>query len=76
MAMDKDRLGTAIWTAIKALHTYNPAITAPMDAAGLLLWKEIAEEIILEIQGHAVVSSTGTDPVGDGLQVVSTGTVL
>lgn len=75
MAMDKDRLGSAIWTAVKALYSYGPDMTPTMDAAGLLLWKTVADKIILEIQGHAVVTSVGIDPPGDGSNVNSTGTV-
>lgn len=62
MAMDKDRIGTAIWTAVKALYSYSPSITPAADAAGLALWKVISDQIILEIQGHAVVTSTTSTP--------------
>jgi hypothetical protein len=62
MGMDKDRLGLAIWTFVKTQTSFGAALTAPLDAAGLALWKGIANEIILEIQGHAVVTSTTTTP--------------
>ena len=73
MSLDKDRLGTAIWTTIKAQESNSPAISPAQDAAGLALWKSIAKEIIDEITGHAVVDSSGADPQGGS--VTSTGTV-
>lgn len=62
MAMDKDRLGAAIWTAVKAQTSFGAELDATQDAKGLALWKAIANQILLEITGHAVVSSTTSTP--------------
>lgn len=56
MAMNKDTLGAAIWTALKATQTYSPALTVPQDAAGLLVWTKVADEIIKHVIANAVVS--------------------
>jgi hypothetical protein len=54
MAMDKDRLGAAYWSRVKALHgAYSPSLTGAQDAAGLALWTAIADETIKEIVAHA-----------------------
>lgn len=73
MSLDKDRLGSAIWTTIKAQESYSPAISPSQDAAGLALWKSIAKEILDEIKNNAVVDSTGADAQTG--TVTSTGTV-
>lgn len=73
MSMLGTRLGTQIWTTIKALQTYSPAITPAQDAAGLALWQAIATDIVAEVTGHAVVTATGADPQGGSVD--STGTV-
>jgi hypothetical protein len=80
MAMDKDRLGQNIWTFVKTQTSFGAALTAPLDAAGLALWTGIADEIIKEIQNHAVVTSTTSTPGaqsgGDTLPGTATGTVV
>lgn len=59
------RLGTAIWTAVKAQETYNPPLTGPQDAKGLALWIAIATEITNEFVTNATITpDTFTTPSG------------
>lgn len=54
MAMDKNRLGDAIWAAIKATYgAYMPAMTSQYDTLGRDLWRAVADEIISEIDTNA-----------------------
>lgn len=49
MAVDKTRLGLALWTKIKTHTAFNPAITPALDAEGLSLWTDVADEILKEL---------------------------
>lgn len=62
MALDKDRLGAAMWTAVKNLNTYGTSMTSAADAKGLAHYKAIADEIIKEFIGNAVVTGTTETP--------------
>lgn len=68
MALDKDRLGTAIKNAVMA--NTPPAGTAITPTQLENMWKAIAKEIIDEFKNFGVVQVTGvtagTDPSGPG----------
>ena len=74
MAMDKDRLATAIVTALQAS---NAEITGAAQAALLAQWKLIANEFINEIKNHATVAVTSVSgvTVGGGTSGPGTGSV-
>ena len=59
MALDKDRLGNAIVTALKLL---NSEIGGANEAELTIVWKTIANEIILELKNNGVVNTTVTTP--------------
>ncbi len=62
MALDKDRLGLALWTRVKTETSFGGALTPALDAKGLSLWTGIADEIIKEFIGNAVVTGTTATP--------------
>lgn len=62
MALDKDRLGLGMWNAVKALNNYGTALTPAADAKGLAYHTALADEIIKEMIGHAVVTGTTSTP--------------
>lgn len=65
MSLNSDRLGSAIWTAVKSLESYSPAISGAQDAAGLALWQAVAAQIVTEFTGNALVEpGTFTTPTG------------
>lgn len=64
MAMDKDRLGLGMWTAVKALNSYGSALTPEADAKGLAHHVALADEIIKEFIGNAEVAGTTNTPNG------------
>ena len=78
MALDKDRLGAALWARIKSNESFSPPIGGPEDARGLQQWTGIADEIIKEFVQNAVVpvtvaNVTGVTP-GGGSSGPGTGT--
>ena len=55
--LDKDRLGAAIWAAVKTVGgPYTPAISPALDAQGLNLWTKVADEIIKEFAANSDVA--------------------
>lgn len=53
---DPTRLGTAIWTAVKAQESFSPSLSPADDAKGLALWIAIATQILLECTANAVIT--------------------
>lgn len=68
MAMDKNRLGAALWAAVKATTTFNPTISPVEDAKGLALWTTVADQIIQEVIGHSVVTVNSFTASVSGVQ--------
>lgn len=68
MSLDKDRLGSALWTRIKSVAgPYTPGIGATEDAQGELIWKAIADEIIKEVKTNGAIHLLAGDiPVNPG----------
>jgi len=75
MPMNKDRLGTAIHNAIEAQGIAAGSAITPTQREDM--WKAIADQIIIEIQGFAVVTVpfvVGVTP-GGGNSGAGSGTV-
>ena len=58
MARSGNSLGSAIWTAIKASQTYNPALSSAADAAGLALWQAFGNAFYTYDSANTIVTST------------------
>lgn len=70
MAMDKTRLGSALWTAVKAVQpTAPPSLTE--DAKGLAVWTDVADQIIQEVIANSVVTITTFSATAPGIQTGS-----
>jgi len=59
--MNKDRLATAIVTAIQGLSPSWGLLTPGEQAIALTYWKAIANEIINEIKDHADIELMASD---------------
>lgn len=62
MALDKNRLGNAIWAAVKQVYgPYTPAISPFYEQRGIDLWTAVADEIIKEIDQNADIVLTNAN---------------
>lgn len=75
MALDKDRLGVALWERVKLINgAHSPAMTASQETAGLTMWKGIADELIKEFKTNAVIPVLpGTFKDGAALPITGAG---
>ena len=64
MAMNGDRLGTAIYNAI--ISSTPPANAKITPAEMELMWQKVGKEIVDEITNFAVVTNVGTSTVSSG----------
>lgn len=55
MAMNKNTLGSALWTAVKATTVFTPSISVVDDAKGLQVWTTVADQIIQHIISSAEI---------------------
>jgi len=61
MPMNKDRLGSNMYAAVQRVQRSQE--TKESDDIGLKVWKEIASEIIKEVQQHATIAPLDTTSI-------------
>ena len=62
MALDKDRLGAALWARVKSENgPYTPPMAGAQEAQGLKFWKGIAGELINEIKNNGDIDLASAD---------------
>lgn len=77
MALNKDILGTALYTTLSAFNNKDIEETGDLEAARLAFCKALADEIIIHIKAAAVVSvnvvttGTATNHTGTGTGTIT-----